>query len=149
MTQAKKGGFLSGVIAADRALSILVSGDSNDFTVRIGIGKWLEHLGVAALETVLLSELFLIVEVAEMAFDRRPLGVADHLAAFPVGVRALVCERENDACRKASAADPIFSQPRSGQAGVGLQGREGEGATAATCKAPFGRRPSAGRRSGR
>jgi hypothetical protein len=67
--QAKKGGFLSGVIAADRALSILVSGDSNDFTVRIGIGKWLEHLGVAALETLLLSELFLVVDVAETAWN--------------------------------------------------------------------------------
>ena len=69
MIQAKKGGFLSGVIAADRALSILVSGDSNDFTVRIGIGKWLEHLGVAALETLLLSDLFLVVDVAEMAWN--------------------------------------------------------------------------------
>jgi len=67
--QAKKGGFLSGLIAADRALSILVSGDSNDFTVRVGIGKWLEHLGVAALETLLLSELFLVVDVAEMVWN--------------------------------------------------------------------------------
>jgi hypothetical protein len=67
--QARKGGFLSGIIAADRALSILVSGDPNDFTVRIGIGKWLEHLGVAALETLLLSELFLVVDVAEMAWN--------------------------------------------------------------------------------
>ncbi len=69
VTQAKKGGFLSEVIAADRALTILVSGDSNNFTVRIGIGKWLEHLGVAAVETLLLSELFLVVDVAEMAWN--------------------------------------------------------------------------------
>ncbi len=67
--QAKKGGFLDKVIAADRALSILVSRDPNDFTVRIGIGKWLEHLGVAALETLLLSELFLVVDVAETAWN--------------------------------------------------------------------------------
>jgi hypothetical protein len=67
--QAKKGGFLSAVIAADRALSILISGDSNEFTVRIGIGKWREHLGVAAVETLLLSELFLVVDVAEMAWN--------------------------------------------------------------------------------
>jgi len=67
--QAKKGGFLDKVIAADRALSILVSGDSNDFTVRIGIGKWLEHLGVAVLETLLLSDLFLVVDVAETAWN--------------------------------------------------------------------------------
>ena len=67
--QAKKGGFLDTVIDADRALSIVVSGDPNDFTVRIGIGKWLEHLGVAALETLLLSELFLVVDVVESAWN--------------------------------------------------------------------------------
>lgn len=75
--QAKKGGFLDKVIAADRALSILISGDPNDFTVRIGIGKWLEHLGVAALETLLLSELFLVVDVAETAWN---LEIEDKLA---------------------------------------------------------------------
>ncbi len=63
--QAKKGGFLRGIVDADRALSIVVSGNPNDFTVRIGIGKWLQHLGVAALETLLISELFLVVDVAE------------------------------------------------------------------------------------
>ena len=67
--QAKKGGFLSAVIAADRALTILISGDPSDFTVRVGIGKWLEHLGVAAVETLLLSTLFLVVDVAEMAWN--------------------------------------------------------------------------------
>jgi hypothetical protein len=75
--QAKKGGFLSGIIAADRALTILVSGDSNDFTVRTGIGKWLEHLGVAAVETLLLSGLFLVVDVAEMVWN---LEIEDRLA---------------------------------------------------------------------
>jgi hypothetical protein len=67
--QAKKGGFLSEVIAADRALTILISGDSDNFTVRIGIGKWVEHLGVAAVETLLLSALFLVVDVSEMAWN--------------------------------------------------------------------------------
>ena len=67
--QAKKGGFLSAIVAADRALTIVISGDSNDFTVRIGIGKWREHLGVAVVETLLLSELFLVVDVAETAWN--------------------------------------------------------------------------------
>lgn len=67
--QARKGGFLAKVIDADRALSIMISGDPNDFTVRIGIGKWLEHLGIAAVETLLLSELFLVVDVAETAWN--------------------------------------------------------------------------------
>ena len=67
--QAKKGGFLRGVVDADRALTIAISGDPNDFTVRIGVGKWLQHLGVAALETLLLSDLFLVVDVAESAWN--------------------------------------------------------------------------------
>jgi hypothetical protein len=63
--QAKKGGFLRDVVAADRALSVTITGSSSDFTVRFGIGKWLEHLGVTAIETLLLSELFLVVDVAD------------------------------------------------------------------------------------
>src|SRR5271154_6607714 len=67
--QAKKGGFLRGVVDADRALTITITGSSNDLTVRIGIGKWLKHLGVAAIETLLLSDLFLVVDVAESAWN--------------------------------------------------------------------------------
>jgi hypothetical protein len=67
--QARKGGFLRGVVDADRALSIMISGDANDFTVRIGIGKWLEHLGVAAVETLLISDLFLVIDVADTAWN--------------------------------------------------------------------------------
>ena len=45
--QAQKGGFLRSVIDADRALTIMIEGDSADFTVRIGIGKWMQHLGIS------------------------------------------------------------------------------------------------------
>lgn len=69
MVQAKKGGFLRGVVDADRALTIQISGDPNDFTVRVGIGKWLEHLGIAAVETLLISDLFLVIDVAETAWN--------------------------------------------------------------------------------
>jgi hypothetical protein len=55
--QAKKHGFLREVIDAD-----------DDLTVRVGIGRWLEHLGVAALETLLVSELFLVIDVGEGAW---------------------------------------------------------------------------------
>jgi hypothetical protein len=67
--QAKKGGWLGGVIAADRALTITVTGDSNDFSAKIGIGKWVEHLGVTAAEVLLLTPLFLVVDVPEMAWN--------------------------------------------------------------------------------
>jgi len=67
--QAKKGKFLAGVVDADRALTILLSGSPDDCVVRIGIGKWLQNLGVAALETLLISDLFLVVDVAESAWN--------------------------------------------------------------------------------
>ncbi len=67
--QAKKGGFLRGVVAADRALTVTIAGSPADFTVRIGIGKWLEHIGTAAIETLLISGLFLVVDVADVAWN--------------------------------------------------------------------------------
>ena len=67
--QARKGGFLSGLIDADRALTIMIAGSPEDFTVRIGIGLWLEHLAVAVIETLLISTLFLVVDVAEIAWN--------------------------------------------------------------------------------
>ncbi len=67
--QAKKGKFLAAVSDAGRALTILVAGSADDCVVRIGIGKWLQHLGTAALETLLLSDLFLLVDVAETAWN--------------------------------------------------------------------------------
>lgn len=75
--QAKKGKFLAAVIDADRALTILVSGSPDDCSVRIGIGKWLEHLGIAAVETLLVSDLFLLVDVAETAWN---IEIEDKLA---------------------------------------------------------------------
>ena len=74
--QAKKGGFLRGVVDADRAMTITIAGSPDDFTVHIGIGKWLEHLGVAVIETLLISDLFLVVDVAETRLERRDRGQA-------------------------------------------------------------------------
>lgn len=67
--QARKGGWLAGVIAADRALTITTTGNPDDFTVRVGIGKWVEHLGVTAVEALVISGLFLVVDVPEMAWN--------------------------------------------------------------------------------
>ena len=67
--QAQKGGFLTSIISADRALTILIDGEPGNFTVRVGIGRWLRHLGVTAVEALLLSELFLLVDIPEMAWN--------------------------------------------------------------------------------
>ena len=68
--QAQKAGILRDVIAADRAFTIVVSGQPADFTVHIGIGKWVQNLGVTAVEALLLSELFLAVDVPEMLWTK-------------------------------------------------------------------------------
>lgn len=67
--QAQKGGFLRSIITADRAFTILIDGDPGNFTVRVGIGRWLKHLGITAVEALLLSELFLLVDVPETLWN--------------------------------------------------------------------------------
>ncbi len=64
--QAQKAGILRDIVTADRAFTIVVAGQPDDFTVHIGIGKWVQNLGVAAVEAIFLSVLFLAVDVPEM-----------------------------------------------------------------------------------
>jgi hypothetical protein len=64
--QATKAGILRDIITADRAFSILISGSPNDFTIRVGIGKLVQNLAVTAVEAILVSGLFLAVDVPEM-----------------------------------------------------------------------------------
>jgi len=66
IVQAQKAGILRDIIAAERAFTILISGQPDDFTVHIGIGKWIQNIAVAAVEVLLLSTLFLVVDVPEM-----------------------------------------------------------------------------------
>jgi hypothetical protein len=64
--QAQKAGILRDIIDADRAFTIMISGAPNDFTVKIGIGKWVQNLGVMAAEAILIAPLFLVVDIPEM-----------------------------------------------------------------------------------
>ena len=68
--QAQKGGILQDLVASERAFTIMLSGDPNDFTVHIGIGKFFQNLGVMAAEALLVSELFLAVDVPEMLWTK-------------------------------------------------------------------------------
>jgi hypothetical protein len=74
VVQAQKAGILRDIITADRAFTILITGQPNDFTVHIGIGKWVQNLAVAAAEALLLSVLFLAVDVPEMLWTRHVEG---------------------------------------------------------------------------
>jgi hypothetical protein len=67
--QAQKGGWLSSIVSADRSLTVMIDGEPNNFTVRVGIGKWLKHLGVTAVEALLLTDLFLLVDVPETLWN--------------------------------------------------------------------------------
>ena len=72
--QAQKAGILRDIITADRCFTISISGQPNDFAVHIGIGKWIQNIAVAAVETLLLSWLFLAVDVPEMLWTRHVEG---------------------------------------------------------------------------
>ena len=54
------------IITADRAFSILITGQPDDFSIHVGIGKWIQNLAVAGVEVIFLSWLFLAVDVPEM-----------------------------------------------------------------------------------
>ena len=68
--QAKKAGILRDIITADRCFSILITGEPNDFSIHVGIGRWVQNIAVAAVETQFLSWLFLTVDVPEMLWTR-------------------------------------------------------------------------------
>ena len=72
--QAQKAGILRDIITADRAFTIVIAGQPNDFTVHIGIGKWIQNLAIVAVESLLLSTLFLAIDVPEMLWTRHVEG---------------------------------------------------------------------------
>ena len=67
--QAKKAGVLRDIITAERAFVILISGQPNDFTIHIGIGKFYQNLAVASVEAILTAGLFLLIDIPEMLWN--------------------------------------------------------------------------------
>lgn len=79
--QAQKAGIMRDIITADRAFTIMITGQPNDFAVHIGIGKWIQNIAVAAAEALLLFVLFLEMDVPEILWthhdgERASLGYA-------------------------------------------------------------------------
>src|SRR2546425_13316521 len=66
--QAQKAGILRDIITADRAFTIMISGQPNDFTIHVGIGKWVQNIAVAVVETLLVLALFLTVGVPQIVW---------------------------------------------------------------------------------
>jgi hypothetical protein len=68
--QAQKAGILRDIFAADRALTFtLEQAGNNQVLVRVGVGKWIQNIAVTAIEAIVLSELFLFVDVPEMLWN--------------------------------------------------------------------------------
>lgn len=70
IVQAKKEGIMRDIITADRAFSILIAGQPDDFTVHIGVGNWIKNIGIVAVEVLFLSTLFLLIDVPEMLWNQ-------------------------------------------------------------------------------
>ncbi|MDE1811471.1 MAG: hypothetical protein KGH86_00750 [Thaumarchaeota archaeon] len=68
--QAQKAGILRDIITADRAFTIMITGNQDNFAIHIGIGKWVQNIAVAVAETLLLSVLFLAIDIPEMLWTR-------------------------------------------------------------------------------
>jgi hypothetical protein len=68
--QVTKADILRDVITADRVFTIMLIGEPNNFAIHIGIGRLIRNLAIAAAETVLLSDLFLAVDIPEMLWTR-------------------------------------------------------------------------------
>ncbi|WP_338604394.1 hypothetical protein V6M85_06340 [Sulfolobus tengchongensis] len=67
--QAQKGGILRDIIAADRALTFTLENTTQGLKVTAGVGSWIKNLAITAVEALLLSELFLVVDVPEMLWN--------------------------------------------------------------------------------
>ncbi|KJE48678.1 MULTISPECIES: hypothetical protein [Acidiplasma] len=66
--QAQKAGILRDIIAADRALTFTFEKQDDGIHVHVGVGKLLQNLGVTAIEALFLSEIFIVVDVPEIAW---------------------------------------------------------------------------------
>ena len=65
--QAQKAEILREIVdVPDRAFTILIAGQPNDFTIHVGIGKWIQNLPETAIEALLISILFIPVDVPEI-----------------------------------------------------------------------------------
>lgn len=109
--QAKKAGVLRDIITADRAFSILITGQPNDFSIHIGIGKWIQNLAVAAAEAILLSWLFLAVDVPEMLWTRHVEGeIAKEITQI---VESQPMKQDEESIKKAEYKPPSIPGDKS------------------------------------
>lgn len=66
--QARKGGILRDIFAADRALQFNFEQTSQGLKVVVGVGKWIQNLAVTAIEALIYLPL-LAIDVPEMLWN--------------------------------------------------------------------------------
>ncbi len=64
--QAQRGGILSDIVAAERALTMTFEQTPGGTRMTVGVGKLAQNLGVMALETLFLSPLFVPIDLSEI-----------------------------------------------------------------------------------
>ncbi|MCL5677891.1 MAG: hypothetical protein M1442_01295 [Candidatus Thermoplasmatota archaeon] len=64
--QAQKAGILRDMIAADRALTFTFEQVPAGTSMNVGVGKWVQNIGVMAVETLFLSSIFLPLDISEI-----------------------------------------------------------------------------------
>lgn len=68
--QAQKFGILRGLIAADRALTFVFTAESGgQVKVNVGVGRLLGDITITAIEVILLSEVFIVIDIPEIAWS--------------------------------------------------------------------------------
>lgn len=67
--EARKENLPRDLITADRCFTILLQGQPDNFTITVGIGRWVQNLTVAAVEAILTAGAFLIVDIPEMVWN--------------------------------------------------------------------------------
>lgn len=67
--QAQKFGILRGLVAADRALTFVFTVEGSQVKVEVGVGRLLGDLAVTAIEVILISEIFIVVDIPEIAWS--------------------------------------------------------------------------------
>ncbi|MGP6220071.1 hypothetical protein [Caldiplasma sukawensis] len=70
IVQAYKVGILRGLIAADRSLTFVLENDGNSLIVNCGVSRWIGNMAITAIETIFISEIFLAVDIPEMAWNQ-------------------------------------------------------------------------------
>ncbi|MFG1449410.1 MAG: hypothetical protein AAE983_02060 [Thermoplasmataceae archaeon] len=70
--QVLKAGFLRDVISADRALTFVFKQQdgSENLEVDVGVGKLVQNLAVTAIEVLLLSDIFIFIDIPEILWTK-------------------------------------------------------------------------------